>query len=113
MVAQNRIGSLQEKIDAVLAEEKIDLRVRFDSKHPEIHALTDNMNQLQQRVEQAVAGVTSSAARLIPMSHELADSYGNATQKPHCRTAVPMKSSMPWIALKPYPLKWPAAPVPL
>ncbi|WP_271271086.1 methyl-accepting chemotaxis protein [Aliamphritea hakodatensis] len=81
LVAQNRIGSLQAKIDAVLAEEKIDLRVRFDSKHPEIHALTDNMNKLQQRVEQAVAGVSSSAARLIPMSHELADSYGNATQK--------------------------------
>ena len=81
LVAQNRISSLQQNIDAVLAEEKIDLQVRFDSKHPEIHALTDNMNNMQQRIEQAVAGVTGSAARLIPMSHELADSYGDATQK--------------------------------
>ena len=81
LVAQNRIGLLQSKLDNVLAEEKIDLRVRFESKHPEINALTANMNEMQTRIEQAVAGVTSSAARLLPMSHELADSYGNATQK--------------------------------
>jgi len=36
---------------------------------------------VQERIEEGIASVTKSAARLIPMSHELADSYGNATQK--------------------------------
>lgn len=81
IIGGRRIGHLQEKLDSVLSEKKVNLQVRFETNHPEIERLTRSMNRMQERIEQGIASVTKSAARLIPMSHELADSYGNATQK--------------------------------
>lgn len=80
-LADTRIGLLRSKFEAVLAKDKIDLQVRFDSDYAELGGLTRRMNELQQRTETAVSDVMQSVARLVPMSHELADSYGNATQK--------------------------------
>ena len=76
-----RIGLLQEKLDRLLSDKKVNLQVRFDTDSPENERLMHSMNRMQERIEQGIAEVTKSAARLIPMSHELADSYGNATQK--------------------------------
>lgn len=80
-LSNKRIGLLEANFDNLLSQEKIDLRIRFQSEFPEISSLTQKMNQLQDRIEDAIGTVTSSSARLIPMSHELADSYGNNTQK--------------------------------
>jgi len=81
VIGEKRIGLLQEKLDSILSEKKVDLQVRFETNYPEIERLTRSMNKVQERIEEGIASVTKSAARLIPMSHELADSYGNATQK--------------------------------
>jgi len=81
VIGEKGIGLLQEKLDSILSDQKVNLQVRFETNYPEIERLTRSMNRVQERIEQGIASVTKSAARLIPMSHELADSYGNATQK--------------------------------
>jgi len=81
VIVEKGIDRLQKKMDSILVDKKVNLQIRFETKHPEIERLIRSMNKVQERIEQGIASVTKSAARLIPMSHELADSYGNATQK--------------------------------
>jgi methyl-accepting chemotaxis protein len=80
-IANKRIHFLMEKVDAFAGGQTMDLQTRFESPYPELDALTESLNRVQARIEQEVASVTASAARLVPMSQELADSYGNSTQK--------------------------------
>ncbi len=81
LIGQARVGYLQKKLDDVVADRDVDLQVQFEGVQPEIEGLTSSLNRLLKKTEAAVSEVKGSAARLIPMSQELADSYGNTTQK--------------------------------
>jgi methyl-accepting chemotaxis protein len=81
LIGQARVGYLQQKLDDVVADSDVDLQVQFKGVQPEIEGLTSSLNRLLKKTETAVSEVKASAARLIPMSQELADSYGNTTQK--------------------------------
>lgn len=80
-ISSRRIGFLTSKLEELSNTKEINLAVRFDNPHKELSALVQAMNMLQIKIEETIAGITASAARLVPMSQELADSYGNATQK--------------------------------
>lgn len=80
-VASVRIGLLHDKVDQILQGGKIDLTAKFGSDvPPEITSLARELNRLLARIEEAAEQSMSAAARLIPMSEELADSYNDTTQ---------------------------------
>ena len=80
-VAAVRIGLLHDKVDQILQGGKINLTAKFGADvPPEITLLARELNRLLARIEEAVEQSMSAAARLIPMSEELADSYNDTTQ---------------------------------
>ncbi len=61
---------------------RIDLRERISADDTRrLGSLGEGINTFMGKCEEALIQVRASAARLMPMSHELADTYGNMTQK--------------------------------
>ncbi len=81
--ADRRIRFLRGTMDRVLASDKVDLTasVDVDSAPEEIQDLVVEINRLLEATEKTVVSTISAAARLVPMSEELADSYNDTTQK--------------------------------
>jgi methyl-accepting chemotaxis protein len=73
---------LHDHIETVIADrDQLDLSHRIENFSTDIDPLINDINRLLQRTEAAVGEAISSAARLIPMSQELADTYNDTTQK--------------------------------
>lgn len=81
--SQQRIKFLESKMDEVLGDENINLSVRLmDDQVPEpLIAWAKESDRLVAHLDQGIMELASSAARLVPMSEELADSHNNTTQK--------------------------------
>lgn len=81
-VAAMRINLLHAKIEEILQPDHVDLTARFEGNVPsEITDLAEGLNRVLACMEERVDQSMASAARLIPMSQELADSYNDTTQK--------------------------------
>lgn len=81
-IADQRIHFLRDSMDRILASHKVDLTatVDIDSAPAEIRELAEEINRLLDATEETVVSTIAAAARLVPMSEELADSYNDTTQ---------------------------------
>ncbi len=80
-VSQARTERFHDAVSGIVDQEKLDLTTRFDNAPGELQPATEELTRVLKRTEDIVTTAMSSAARLIPMSQELADSYSNTTQK--------------------------------
>ena len=79
---ENRIQLLHLKVEDILKNNQVDLTANFgEGAPPETQALTKELNILLRNIEKPVEESMSAAARLIPMSEELADCFNDSTQK--------------------------------
>ncbi|MFL0797493.1 MAG: hypothetical protein K6L73_08380 [Cellvibrionaceae bacterium] len=80
-VSQARTNRFHDAVSEIVDRENLDLTTRFDNAPSELQPATEELTRVLKRTEDIVTNAMSSAARLIPMSQELADSYSNTTQK--------------------------------
>lgn len=85
-VGDTRIRLLHETMDSVIEKNRLDLTVRFEDEPAELKPVTNEISRLFERTEGIVTETMGSAARLIPMSQELADTYNDSTQKAYLQT---------------------------
>jgi methyl-accepting chemotaxis protein len=79
---KNQIQLLHLKVEEILKNNQVDLTANFGEGAPqETQALTKELNILLRNIEKPVEDSMSAAARLIPMSEELADCFNESTQK--------------------------------
>lgn len=82
-MSERRISFLHDTIERVLSSNKVDLTATVDieTAPDEVQDLALEINRLLDATERSVVTTIAAAARLVPMSEELADSYNDTTQK--------------------------------
>ena len=78
----SRIHRYSKILNEVIQTDKIRFDRRFkDHKESGLHELSENLNHLFETCDNKIYAVEQAAARLIPMSNELSETYSNMTQK--------------------------------
>ena len=77
-----KLGQLNRSIKQTVQQGEINLSCKIElsgSKHWQ--EIGNSLNQVKADIEYTINELEASASRLIPMSHELGDTYSNITQK--------------------------------